>query len=114
MMKQILVCLSLLVLIAPSSRTGPMVTPLHEGAQQVTTGINKGAQEVRLALPDFQSKSSDPNAAKYTALFNQVLWDDLDYSGNITLVSKSFYPSGRTMAPTDIKVEDWTKPGSQA
>lgn len=80
----------------------------------INTGTNKGAAEVRLAFPEFQSKSSDANAVKLTNLFNQVLWDDLDFSGNVALVSRSFYPVGKFLAPTDIHPDDWTKPGVNA
>src|SRR5689334_7142716 len=81
---------------------------------QISAGTNIGAQEVRLAFPAFQSRSSDPNAVKLTNLFNQVVWDDLDYSGNIALVSRSFYPLGNFQEPGDIKPEDWTKQGVNA
>jgi len=74
---------------------------------QINAGTNIGANQVRVALPVFACKSADATALRLTELFNQVLWDDLDYSGNIALISRSFYPLGKTEVPTDIKVEDW-------
>src|ERR1041385_2473317 len=88
--------------------------PVIPGQGRVDTGINVGANEVRLAFPEFQARSTDPNLVKFTALFNQVLWDDLDYNGSISLVNRSFYPLGKFQSPTDIHVEDWTKPGVNA
>ena len=77
---------------------------------QINTGTGTGATQIRFALPEFQSKSSDPNAVKLTGLFNQVVWDDLDYSGSILLINRTFYPLGKFQATTDIKPEDWKDP----
>ncbi|MBI4474012.1 MAG: PD40 domain-containing protein [Acidobacteria bacterium] len=81
---------------------------------QIQTGTREGVLGVRLALPEFQPTSSDPKLVTLTALFNQVLWDDLGYSGVVTLVSRSFYPVGRFSVPGDIKPEDWTAPAVDA
>src|SRR5262245_44503873 len=85
----------------------PLASPRQA---QIDAGTGRGANEVRFALPEFQSKSSDPNAVKLTGLFNQVLWDDLDFSGSIALVNRTMYPLGKFQAPGDIKVENWTDP----
>jgi len=81
---------------------------------KVDAGTNRGANEVRLAFPAFQPKTNDPNLIKLANLFNQVVWDDLDYSGNIVLVSRSFYPAGKFVDSPDIHPDDWTKPGVNA
>src|SRR5580704_7724823 len=103
-MKQIIALISLTLLAI-----SPLPSPPAPRQAQVTAGTNRGANEVRIAFPEFQATSTDPNTVKLTALFNQVLWDDLDFSGNISLVSRSFYPLGKFQAPTDIRVDDWTK-----
>ncbi len=105
-MKQMIAVLLVVLAVTPAS--------WMPGQGRIDTGIDKGANEVRLALPEFQVKSNDPQLVKFTALFNQVLWDDLDYSGSIALVSKSFYPLGKFLGPTDIRVEDWTAPAVNA
>jgi len=89
----------------------PTSTPLQG---RIDTGTDKGAREIRFALPEFQPKSGDPATVKLITLFNQVLWNDLDYSGNITLVNRSFYPLGRFQNESDIRVDDWTKPAVNA
>jgi TolB protein len=90
----------------------PVSTPARQG--RIVAGTDKGADAIRFALPEFQPKNSDPNTIRLTGLFNQVLWDDLDYNGSIALVSRSFYPLGRFGAATDIRVDEWTKPGVNA
>jgi len=47
---------------------------------QVKVGTSKGVRS-RVAVADFQMRSSDPQLTQYTALFNEVLWNDLDMSG---------------------------------
>src|SRR5215471_4957668 len=79
-------------------------------AAQIRTGTNQGVIGVKIAVPEFQSASSDPKTTALLATFNKVLWDDLDYSGGLTLVSRSLYPLGKFSSPGEIKVEDWTTP----
>src|SRR4029453_8436430 len=58
--------------------------------------------------------AGDAKTVQLTDLFNKVLWDDLDYSGVVTLVSRSFYPLGKFGSPADIKPDDWTTPAVDA
>lgn len=83
---------------------------------QIQTGTRTGIVGVKVAIPEFQqaSGSTDPKTAQLTDLFNKVLWDDLEYSGVLTLVSRSFYPLGKFANPGDIKPEDWTTPAVDA
>jgi TolB protein len=81
---------------------------------QVDTGTNVGVVGVKIAVPDFQPASADPKTTALAAVFNKVLWDDLDYSGGVTLVSRSLYPLGKFSQPADIKPEDWTTPAVDA
>jgi TolB protein len=106
--------LILATLLCSFSLVGAGLKPVPMKQGRIETGTNRGAEEVRLAFPAFQPKTTDANTVKLTNLFNQVVWDDLDYAGNIALVSRSFYPLGKFMSPTDIKVEDWTKQGVNA
>ena len=45
---------------------------------------------------------------------NKVLWDDLDYSGGVTLVSRSLYPLGKFNSPGEITADEWTTPAVDA
>lgn len=81
---------------------------------QIAAGTGKGVLGVKIAIPQFQASTADPKTAELTALFNTVLWDDLEYSGVLTLVNRTLYPLGKFAGPGDIKVEDWTTPAVDA
>jgi TolB protein len=81
---------------------------------QIQTGTRSGVIGVKIAVPEFQPLGADAKSLQLTELFNKVLWDDLDYSGVVTLVSRSFYPLGKFSGPGDIKPDDWTTPAIDA
>ena len=81
---------------------------------QIETGTRSGILGIKIAIPEFQTVNTDEKSAALTTLFNRVLWDDLEYSGVLTLVSRSFYPLGRFANPGDVKPEDWTAPAVDA
>jgi TolB protein len=66
------------------------------------TGTNLGGAPVRLAVPDFKAANNDPQSATLNAIFNQVLWNDLDNAGIFEMVSKSFYPKTTPGSPAEI------------
>jgi len=94
------------------------MTPLVAATRQqgrIETGINAvGPPAVRIAVPELQFTAATPQTATLAKTFNETLWNDLDFSGNLELASRSFYPAGIFAAPRDIKTEDWTKPGITA
>ena len=87
-----------------------LVAPLAVQSQeaQIQTGTRTGVVGVKLAVPEFQPSAQDEKSVGLTRVFNQVLWDDLDYSGVVTLVSRSFYPLGQFSAPAQINPDNWT------
>jgi TolB protein len=90
-----------------------LLLPVHWAASQqgrIEIGVNSGVKAVTIALPPFPTTSSGGKSDQLAKVFNDVLWDDLEYTGNINLVSKSFYPLGKFGSPGDIKVEDWRTP----
>jgi len=78
------------------------------------TGINLGQSTVRISVPDFASRSADPRAAELTKTFNQVLWNDLNYSGILDVVSKSLYPVNTPQEPQDVDFNGWSNPPASA
>lgn len=78
--------------------------------QRIDSGTNIGLGNVKIAVPDFQPVSADSKTSSRAGLFNQVLRDDLTYSGGVTVVNSSYYPAGNFGGPADIKPEDWTNP----
>src|SRR5690348_16856053 len=106
-MKKLYVFLLLMASMAALSRPRLM-------SPQINAGTDRGVIGVRLAVPEFQAEAGDAKAAMLTDIFNKVLWDDLDYSGGVTLVSRSFYPTGKFTDPGDINPDVWTTPGVDA
>ncbi len=62
-------------------------------------GINLGVSKARVAAPDLVAAS---DAAKYESTFHNVLWNDLESSGILDLVSQSFYPLKLPSQPADL------------
>jgi TolB protein len=81
---------------------------------QIESGTNVGADRVKIAVPEFQPVSTDPKTSALAAVFNKVLVDDLDYSGIVTVVSRSLYPLGKFSSPADIRPQEWTTPAVDA
>jgi len=82
--------------------------------RQINTHTDKGVIGVKLAVPEFQAAAGETKAAALMEIFNKVLWDDLDYSGGVTLVSRSLYPLGKFTSPGEINADEWTTPAVDA
>lgn len=91
-----------------------LATAGSAGVRQIESHTNVGVIGIKIGLPDFQPTTSDSKAVARAALFNQVFRDDLDYSGGVTVVSKSLYPLGKISGPSDVKPDDWTTPSVDA
>jgi TolB protein len=87
---------------------GLQVTPAQEGALSID--ITKGTPRFRVAIADFQPRSSDEAAGKLTSIFNDVLFNDIDNAGLFDLVSKSFIPSKQPGTVPELNIPDWTNP----
>jgi hypothetical protein len=95
-----------------------LVAPLAPGLtsrQQIKGGTNIGMEgAVKLAVPEFRPVRADARINHLADVFNEVLWNDLDFSGSLALVSRSFYPLGNFVTPADVKPADWMKAGIDA
>lgn len=101
------------VFIAALIVAAPLVIAAQQG--RVETGITfTGPKAVKLAVPELQFTAATAQSATMAKVFNETLWNDLEFSGNIELASRSFYPAGIFAKPGDIKAEDWMKPGIAA
>jgi TolB protein len=80
----------------------------------VKTGTSLGAEKIRLAVPDFKPATSDPGNTALLKTFNDTLWNDLDVSGVVELVSKSFYPLQVPSQPTEVTFPTWNAPPPNA
>ncbi len=80
----------------------------------VKTGTSLGVEKVRLAVPDFKPAGNDPQNAALLKTFNDTLWNDLDVSGVVELVSKSFYPLQVPGQPPEVVFPAWNAPPPNA
>ena len=101
--------LALVAILAFCSLTRPLLAQ-----DWVKTGTSLGVEKVRLAVPDFKPSTSDPQNAALLKTFNDTLWNDLDVSGVVELVSKSFYPLQVPGQPPEVNFLAWNAPPPNA
>jgi TolB protein len=80
----------------------------------VRTGSGLGVEKVRLAVPDFKPSNTDPQNTALLKTFNDTFWGDLDNSGVLELVSKSFYPLQAPSLPAEVTFGIWNSPPPNA
>lgn len=91
-----------------------LFSPLLQAQDWVKTGTSLGMDKVRLAVPDFKPSSTDGQNAALLKTFNDTLWNDLDVSGVVELVSKSFYPLQVPGQPPEVNFLAWNVPPPNA
>jgi TolB protein len=69
------------------------------------TGTGLGVTKARLAAPDIAARSAAAQPLEKT--FHDVLWNDLEYSGVLDMVSPSFYPTQMPSQPSELRAADW-------
>ncbi len=70
------------------------------------TGTGLGVEKARVAVADFAARNATAQSAART--FSDVLWSDLEYSGILELVSKSFYPLRVPSVPGELQPAEWS------
>jgi TolB protein len=105
---RLLSVLSLLILL------GSLFPSTSFAQDWVRTGSGLGLDKVHLAVPDFKPSSSDPQNDALLKAFNDTLWNDLDNSGVVELVSKSFYPLQVPGQPPEVTFGVWNSPPPNA
>jgi TolB protein len=85
-----------------------------EAQDQIKTGTGLGLEKIRIAVPDFKATGTDPQNAALLKTFNDTFWNDLDNSGVLELVSKSFYPLQTPGNPPDVNLISWSAPPPNA
>jgi TolB protein len=80
----------------------------------VRTGSGLGVEKVRLAVPDFKPANGDPQNSALLKTFNDTFWNDLDNSGVVELISKSFYPLQVPGQPPEVTFGIWNSPPPNA
>jgi TolB protein len=83
------------------------------GAQDwFRAGTGLGEAKPRLAIADFVARAD--SAKGHSALFTQVVRDDLQFSGILELASPSFYPPQAPGVPAELRYPAWTDPPTNA
>ncbi|HVO99111.1 MAG TPA: hypothetical protein VMT15_13640 [Bryobacteraceae bacterium] len=70
------------------------------GQEQITGIIREGQHRPRMAVIDFRGTG---DAQKYMTTFNSTLWDELNNSGVLEMVGKTFYPVDVPQQPQDFR-----------
>ncbi len=76
------------------------------------TGTGLGVEKARVASADFAARN--PAAQGVARTFSDVLSADLEYSGILELVSKSFFPLQAPSVPGQLRHEEWNAPPAGA
>jgi TolB protein len=83
------------------------------GAQDwFRAGTGLGEAKPRVAIADFVARAD--SAKGHSALFTQVVRDDLQFSGILELASPSFYPPQAPGVPAELRYPAWTDPPTNA
>ena len=72
----------------------------------IKTGTGLGVAKARLAAPDLAARSTQAQPLEKT--FHGVLWNDLEYSGILDMVSQSFYPMQVPSQPSELNAPQWS------
>jgi TolB protein len=91
-----------------------LLVPTSLAQDWVRTGSGLGVDKVRLAVPDFKAANADPQNNALLKTFNDTFWNDLDNSGVVELVSKSFYPLQVPGQPAEVTFNLWNVPPPNA
>src|SRR5215510_13010084 len=76
------------------------------------TGTGLGVEKARVAVADFAPRGTSADSSAKT--FSDVVRADLEYSGILELVSKSFHPLQVPSLPSELKYQAWSDPPASA
>ncbi len=76
------------------------------------TGTGLGVSKARVAVAEFAART--PASNTFATLFSDVVRNDLDFSGILDLVSRSFYPLQVPSVPAELTGTAWTDPPASA
>jgi TolB protein len=94
--------------------TGFTSCPLR-AQDSVFTGTNTGAANIRIAVADFKTASTDAQTGPFKRTFDATLYADLATAGIFDIVSKSLAPQASPGAPNEINLAQWSaEPASAA
>jgi TolB protein len=102
-------------LVPRASSTAPAIlfviillcAPAAQAQDWFRTGTGLGVEKARVAVSDFVPRSD--TTRPLGRLFTDVLVADLEFSGILEIVSRSFYPLSIPSVPTELKHEEWSR-----
>jgi len=77
----------------------PVAALAQEPPDLVGTVVGDGSRPPRIAVPDIKGLVGTDNQNA----FNTTLWNDLEASGRLEMISKSFYPRSSPTRPEDVR-----------
>src|SRR5260221_9942998 len=83
-----------------------LASPPASAQDWFRTGTGLGVSKARVAVADFVGKS--PTAQPLGVQFSDIVRSDLDFSGILELVSKSYYPLQSPGTPAEVDFKAWT------
>src|SRR5579864_8207175 len=98
------------------------VSVLTHAQSQISGDISKRGEKPTVAVPDFRGAG---DAQRLMTAFNSTLWNDLQNSGQVKMVAKTFYPVLVPQQPADFRqpaggqsqglwLTDWSGPPANA
>jgi TolB protein len=80
----------------------------------IRTGTGLGVEKPRIAVADFKATNADPATGSLQKVFDDTLFNDLQQSGILEVVSKSFYPLQQPGSPEEVKLDAWANDPTKA
>jgi len=83
---------------------------------QIRADVGKKGEKPSIAVPDFRGSG---DAQKFMGVFNSTLFNDLQTSGQLTMIAKTLYPVQAPQQPSDFRqggpsFADWSGPPPNA
>jgi TolB protein len=92
--------------------TAPLVEATPQDIFGGITGIDTKA--IRIAVPELKfAGDTSVQMDRLAKAFNETLWADLDFTGNLELAGRGSYPLGTFALPGHIKPEEWAVTGAR-
>src|SRR3954454_24490456 len=80
----------------------------------IRTGTGLGQEKPRIAVAEFKAANADATTGSLQKVFNDTLVNDLQQSGILEVISKSFYPLQQPGTPQEVNLASWSNDPAKA
>ena len=80
----------------------------------IKTGTGLGVEKPRIAVPDFKVAGADAATPPLEKVFDETLFNDLQNSGVLEVISKSLYPMQQPGMPAEVNLSAWANDPTKA